>query len=150
MNSQHYSDVIMASQITSAMIVCSTVSSGADQRKLQSSAPLAFVRWIHRGLLDSPYNGPVTLKLFPFDDVIMNKNDILCHTYIMSILANKNTAIYFECIIHLLVYIFYGLFTGNGAIVWLNMFIEGTLMHMGEIPHKAQIVCIWLYRIFAT
>ena len=43
----HYSDVIMstiASQITGVLIVCSTVWSGADQRKHQSSASLAFVR----------------------------------------------------------------------------------------------------------
>ena len=43
----HYIDVIMttmASQITSLMVVYSTVYSGTDQRKYQSSASLAFVR----------------------------------------------------------------------------------------------------------
>ena len=43
----HYSDVIMsamASQITLVSIVCSVAYSGADQRKLQRSASLAFVR----------------------------------------------------------------------------------------------------------
>ena len=47
----HYCDVIMgamASQITSLTIVYSTIHSGADQRKRQSSASLAFVRGIHR------------------------------------------------------------------------------------------------------
>ena len=47
----HCSGVIMgaiASQITSLTIVYSTVYSGADQRKHQSSASLAFVRGIHR------------------------------------------------------------------------------------------------------
>ena len=38
----------MASQITSLSIVYSTIYSGADQRKRQSSASLAFVRGIHR------------------------------------------------------------------------------------------------------
>ena len=38
----------IASQITSLTIVYSTVYSGADQRKHQSSASLAFVRGIHR------------------------------------------------------------------------------------------------------
>ena len=38
----------MASQITSLAIVYSTVYSGADQRKYQSSVSLAFVRGIHR------------------------------------------------------------------------------------------------------
>ena len=47
--SYHYSDVMrsmMVSQITSLMIVYSTVYSGADQRKHQNSASLAFVWWI--------------------------------------------------------------------------------------------------------
>ena len=46
-NCLHYNDVIMgamASQITSLAIVYSTIYSGADQRKHQSSASLAFVR----------------------------------------------------------------------------------------------------------
>ena len=38
----------MASQITSITVVYSIVYSGADQRKHQSSASLAFVRGIHR------------------------------------------------------------------------------------------------------
>ena len=70
----HYDDVIMgamASQITSLTIVYSTVHSGADQRKHQSSASLAFVRGIHRGPVNSPHKWPVTRKMSPFDDVIM-------------------------------------------------------------------------------
>ena len=61
----HYSDVIMdtmASQITSLTIVYSSVDSGADQRKHQSSASLAFVRGIHRWPVNSPHKGPVTRK----------------------------------------------------------------------------------------
>ena len=70
----HYNDVIMgvmASQITSLTIVDSTVDSGADQRKHQSSVWLAFVRGIHRWPVNSPHKRPVTRKMFPFDDVIM-------------------------------------------------------------------------------
>ena len=70
----HYSDVIMgtiASQITSLTIVYLTVYSGADERKDQSSASLAFVRGSHRGPVNSPHKWPVTRKMFPFDDVIM-------------------------------------------------------------------------------
>ena len=47
----HYNDVIMgavASQITSLTIVYSTVHSGADHRKHESSASLAFERGSHR------------------------------------------------------------------------------------------------------
>ena len=72
--SMHYGDVIMgvlASQLTSLTIAYSTVYSGADQRKHQSSATLAFVRRIHRSPVNSPYKGPVTRKIFPFHDVIM-------------------------------------------------------------------------------
>ena len=73
----HYIDVIMttmASQITSLTIVYSTVYSGADQSKHQSSASLAFVWGIHRGPVNSPHKWPVTRKMFPFDDVIMKAN----------------------------------------------------------------------------
>ena len=71
---KHYADVIMgvlACQVTSLTIVYSTFHSGADQRKHQSSASLAFVRGIHHWTVKSPHKGPVTRKMFPFDDVIM-------------------------------------------------------------------------------
>ena len=73
-NILHYNDVIMsamASQSTSLAIVYSTVYSGADQRKHQSSASLAYVRGIHRWPVNSPRKRPVTQKMFPLDDVIM-------------------------------------------------------------------------------
>ena len=41
----------MASRITGVSTVCSTVGTGADQRKLQRSASLAFVREIRRWLI---------------------------------------------------------------------------------------------------
>ena len=69
----HYCDVIMgsmASQIIRVSIVYLTVCSGTDQRKYKSSASLAFVRGIHRWLVNSPHKGPVTRKIFPFHDVI--------------------------------------------------------------------------------
>ena len=71
---KHYDDVMMgaiASQITSLTIVYSTVYSGADQSKRQSSASLAFVWGIHRGPVNFPHKWPVTRKIFPFHDVIM-------------------------------------------------------------------------------
>ena len=73
----HYNGVIMsamASQIIGISIVCSTVCPGADQGKHQSSVSLVFVgeatgdRW--RGSQRS-----VTLKMFPFDNLIM---EMLC------------------------------------------------------------------------
>ena len=68
----HYGDVIMgaiASQITSLTIVYSD----PDQRKHHSSASLVFVLGIHQLPVNSPPKGPVTRKMFPFDDVIMGK-----------------------------------------------------------------------------
>ena len=89
----HYNDVIMtamASRITSRTIVYSSVYSGIDQRKHQSSASLAFVGVIYRWpvnaqhiwiwiwtddqqilMSDSAHKGSVTRKMCPFDDVIM-------------------------------------------------------------------------------
>ena len=52
----HYGDVItnaMASQTTDVSSVCSTVGSGAVQRKHQSSSLLAFVRTIYRWPVNS-------------------------------------------------------------------------------------------------
>ena len=51
---------------------CSSVGSGADQRKHQSSASLAFVRGIHRWPANSPHKRPITRKMFSFHDVIMH------------------------------------------------------------------------------
>ena len=61
----------MTSQITGVLIICLNVCSVADQRKHQSPMSLAFVRGIHRWQVNSPHKGPVTRKMFPFDDVIM-------------------------------------------------------------------------------
>ena len=74
----HSDDVIMgamASQITSLTIVYSTVYSGADQSKHQSSASLAFVWGIHRGPVNSPHKWPVTRKCFH----LMTSS--LCHSF---------------------------------------------------------------------
>ena len=65
-----YSDVIMspmASQITSLTSVYSTVYSGADQRKHQHSASLAFVRDTD----EFPAQKASNAEMFPFDDVTM-------------------------------------------------------------------------------
>ena len=78
----------ITSQITSLTIVYSIVYSDADQRKHQSSASLAFVRGIHRGPVNSPHKWPVTRKMFPFDDVIMEKGDVLQHNVCGNIYTN--------------------------------------------------------------
>ena len=86
----HYNDVIMsamASQITSLTIVYSSVYSGADQRKHQSSASLAFVRGIHRWPVNSPHKRPVTRKIFASEDVIM-------YVSLIAICSRDNTVIF--------------------------------------------------------
>ena len=68
----------IASQITSLTIVNSTVIQ--RQIKENTKAPRHWPlcgefngdRWIHRGPMNSPHKWPVTRKMFPFDDVIMN------------------------------------------------------------------------------
>ena len=65
--STHYGDIkmgAMASQITKPTVVSSTVYSGADQRKHQSSASLAFVRGIHRWPVNSCTKGQYRGKCF--------------------------------------------------------------------------------------
>ena len=59
------------SQITSISTACSTICSATDQRKHQRSTSLAFARGIHWWPVDSPHKGPVTWKIFSFDDIIM-------------------------------------------------------------------------------
>ena len=84
---EHYSEVIMGmmvSQIACLVIVYSTIYTGTDQRKHQSSMSLAFVRGIHRWPVNSPHKWPVTRKMFPFDDIIMKSKYIFIFTTINS------------------------------------------------------------------
>ena len=96
----YYNDVMMiamASQVTNLTIVYSTVYTDTDQRKQQSSASLAFVRGIHRWSVNSPHKGPVTRKMFPFDDVIVNTRA----TYrLVSLIVLGHTFLTFEFHIH--------------------------------------------------
>ena len=61
----------MVSQIIGVSMVYPTVCSGADKRKHQSSASLAFARGIHQCPVSSPHKVPVTQKTFTFDNIIM-------------------------------------------------------------------------------
>ena len=107
----HYSDVItsiMVSQITSVSSVYSTVCSGIDQRKHQSPESVAFTRGIHQWPMNSPHKGPVTLKIFPFDDVIM--------TFVLSFVLIYHQLIVASC--SEFTHIVKGHFTGTGVIIW--------------------------------
>ena len=105
---RHHDDAIMSTmayQVTGVSIVCSTVYSGADQRKHQSSASLAFVRVIRRWPVNSSYSkGPVTRKMLPFDDVIMN-GALLCLAVVSSsVLGAFMLRIYWLCRIYDMMY----------------------------------------------
>ena len=63
--------VVVAAAATVVVTVAVATSTSDAQRKHQSSTSLAFVRGIHRWPVNSPHKGPVTRKMFPFDDVIM-------------------------------------------------------------------------------
>ena len=81
----HYNDVMM-SVMTGVRIVYSTPCSGVNQRKPQSSASLTCVKGIHQWLGNSPREGPVTRKMFPFDDVVILVSSLMlfwtsCWTY---------------------------------------------------------------------
>ena len=94
----HYSDVIMGtltSQITSLTIVYSTVYSGADQRKHQSSASLALVRGITWWPVNSPHKVPVARKMFPFDDVIMTLMGVAKVGSIWHLSMNNKAQVFF-------------------------------------------------------
>ena len=94
----HYDDVIMgaiASLTTILTTVYSSVYSGADRRKHESSASLAYVRGIHRGPVNSPHKWPVTRKMFPFEDVIMymqNGHVILTPNQLVFLHNNHNAS----------------------------------------------------------
>ena len=94
------------SQITSVSFVCSTVRLGADQRKHQSSAPLAFVRGIHQWPVASLHKRPITRKMFPRDGVIMpwhdglsDKTVAICVNYIWNhvISRQQNEGVFTPC-----------------------------------------------------
>ena len=126
---RHYDDVIMetiASQITSLTSVYSTVYSGADQSKHQSSASLAFVWGIHRGPVNSPHKWPVTRKMFPFDDVIMNCAHVLRFEAFSCVLASFYVT-----------HIFHGYLTDA-----LNQSCENT---RAPSQYKDRLIYVWRF-----
>ena len=74
----HYINVIISHWVSNLDCLLNRFW-GADQRKHQSCASLAFVWGIHQWPVDSSHKGPVTRKIFPFDDVIMHPS-IYNHT----------------------------------------------------------------------
>ena len=118
----------MVSQITSLAIVYSIVYSGADQRKHQSSASLAFVRGIHRWPVNSLHKGPVTWKKFPFDDVIMKtefhiKKKMICEIGARTVKNSDEITSWPEYISHLFI-----LLSSTASVFSQNILWRGSLM----------------------
>ena len=129
----HYDDVLMgamASQITSLTIVHSTVYSGADQSKHQSSASLAFVWGIHRGPVNSPHKWPVTRKMFPFDDVTVFI--FYCGLMLLRHAHGRFCQVDFTS---------YNTYWSCEADHWQAM-LNTTLVHVW--PNRATFVAVWL------
>ena len=58
-------------QITSLTIVSQPLIQAQIKESIEAPRYWPFVRVIHRWQVNSPQKGPVTRKMFPFDDVIM-------------------------------------------------------------------------------
>ena len=102
LSAKHYNDVTMgaiASQITSLTIVYSTVYSDADQRKHQSSVSLALCEGIHRWPVNSAHKGPVTRKIFPFHDVIMDNLSVTWNLQNIKYFAFHIESIWCVCVL---------------------------------------------------
>ena len=69
----HCNDVIMSVMVSQIAGCLRYHFFRRRSKKTWNSMSLFFVRGIHRWPVDSPHNGPVTRKMFPFDDVIMVK-----------------------------------------------------------------------------
>ena len=134
----------IASQITSLTIVYSTVLSGVDQSKHQSSASLAFVWEIHRWPVNFPHKWPVTRKIFPFDDVIMISYHGILDVWICYAMA-KHVAIMKVNPYH------------DDVIKWKHFpcywpFVRGIHRSPVNSPHKGQwhgalmfiLICAWI------
>ena len=69
---------------------------------------LAFVRGIHRWPVNSQHKGPVTWKMFPFDDVIMRQYHINCSTTSQQCTVQHPTGVKWDVIYELHWYCQYG------------------------------------------
>ena len=96
----HCGDVIMgamASQITSLAIGYSTVYSGRDQRKHQSSASLVFMWGIHRWPVNSPPEGQSRGKCFHLMTSLCAKLCFITLSHSYRQLQHHNTYRHWNC-----------------------------------------------------
>ena len=141
----------MASQITGASVVCSTVCSGADQRKHQSSASLAFVRESTGQRWISPHQRPVTRKKFLFDDVIMRclikpfREGWLRHVEFRQQGLSRCDMTYFELLLRIFIRRVRMMTTSNGKFSVLLALCAGNSPVTGEFSTKASDAGLWCF-----
>ena len=114
----------MASQTPGVSIVGSTICTGADQRKHQSSASLASVREIHRSPVVSPRKGPV-------GQIITCQHCTLISVRIFMIYGLQYNLILFasrRCMAQVCY------LTGNGRIYFCNMKYRSIVIWNNMIP----------------
>ena len=148
----HYTDVItgtMASRITSLTIIYFTIYSGADQRKHQNSALLAFLRGIHRWPMNSPHKCPETRNMFPFDDVTM---EVAMKVTFINFLKLGEQCMYIRC--HLLATWWHCCYSSSTKLQFqppVKIVIQRTNMHLSRIQtyHSGTIRGIYS-AVFST
>ena len=101
----YYMDVIMsamASQITSVSIFSQLFVYVQIKENIKARRHWPLCEGIHRWPVDSPHKGPVTRKMFPFDDVIMLGwiHAITIYTWIMNIYLVDGDFCMFNIFIH--------------------------------------------------
>ena len=132
----YYNDIIMGAmmfQINSLTIVHLTVYLSADQRKDQSPALLAFVRGNHRRLVNSPLKGPITRKMFPFDDVIFLSR-VFCGISLTELIYNDTITVFMQAFVYR---------------SWKNFFRQSEYISITNVPpdtytHNVGAIS-WLY-----
>ena len=141
----HYDDVIMsamASQITSLTIVYSIVYSGADQRKHQSSASLAFV----------PHKWPVTRKMFPFDESsciydygYIDTLILTCYGFIIYIYIDISIYMYLNRYeqIFILTPVFFTNQSAFETIMDIDTHVDVSMSHTFKKKKKIPLLIVW-------
>ena len=149
---QCYNDIMMsmmASQITSHTIVYSTVYSGAYEKNIK--VPRHWREGNSPMTVNSPHKGPVTRKMFPFDDVIMK---ILRQLRMMSSFLVLNVPLkthwgWFS--IKIPSYQYRKSHCGDKAILWLS-YLHNEISYTGKMTflYWIRALCSHLWRFYIS
>ena len=155
----HYADVIMttmASQITSLTVVYSTLLFRRRSKKTSKLRVTVLCVGNSPGQVNSPHKGPVTRKMFPFDDVIMSlsSNDFMARHLATSMKPPHEAPSHYlnQC------WLIIGKVRHHSSEGDFTRVISGELKFAGNLRQKislkspraqrADYVCGWGYRSF--